>query len=107
MNKISKDQMGANAPVFILLMLKKEEFYGYSISKKLEKISTGKIKWQAGSLYPLLKKMEEQKLIKSEWFLEEGKRPVKKYKILKKGLNQLDLLMEERNEIQSIIDSLL
>jgi PadR family transcriptional regulator PadR len=87
MKKISKEQMGANAQLMILLILKREDSYGYSIMQELKEISSGSIIWKEGSLYPVLKKMETNKLIKSYWNVKDHDRPRKYYKILKKRIN--------------------
>jgi DNA-binding PadR family transcriptional regulator len=106
MDKISKDQMGANSVLIILLILKREDSYGYSITQELKTISSGRINWKEGSLYPVLKKMEANEFVKSYWNLEESDRPRKYYKILEKGETEIERLFEERDLMISIIDNL-
>ena len=106
MNKISKEQMGANSVLIILLILKREDSYGYSITQELKHLSTGRINWKEGSLYPVLKKLESNKLIKSTWNIKESDRPRKYYKILEKGVNELEKILEEREFMNSILEAL-
>jgi PadR family transcriptional regulator PadR len=106
MKKISKDQMGANSILIVLLILKREESYGYSIMKELKEVSSGRIIWKEGSLYPVLKKMELNKLIKSYWNVKDHDRPRKYYKILKKGLDKIGDLLEEQKLMAKIIEVL-
>lgn len=106
MGQISKEQMGANSVLMILLILKREDSYGYSITQELKHLSSGRINWKEGSLYPVLKKMESNKWIKSSWNLKESDRPRKYYKILPKGIKKLEKIVEERNFMNNIIDSL-
>jgi DNA-binding PadR family transcriptional regulator len=106
MDKISKDQMGANSVLIILLILKREDSYGYSITQELKTISSGRINWKEGSLYPVLKKMEANEFVKSYWNLEESDRPRKYYTILEKGETEIERLFEERDLMISIIDNL-
>ncbi|NOR74456.1 MAG: PadR family transcriptional regulator [Draconibacterium sp.] len=106
MKNISKEQMGANAMSMVLLILKREDSYGYAIMKELKEISLGRIIWKEGSLYPVLKKMETKKLIKSYWNVKDHDRPRKYYKILKTGLDELEELLEEHNFMMKIISTL-
>lgn len=106
MNKISKEQMGANAILMVLLILKREDSYGYSIMSTLAKISSERIIWKEGSLYPVLKKMETKKLIKSYWNVKDHGRPRKYYKLLQKGLIELETLLEEQQFMLKIVSAL-
>jgi DNA-binding PadR family transcriptional regulator len=106
MKKISKEQMGANANAMILLILKREDSYGYAIMKELKDISSGRIIWKEGSLYPVLKKMETKKLIKSYWNVKDHDRPRKYYKILVKGINELEVFLEEQDFMVKLINTL-
>lgn len=107
MRKFSKDMMGASAIPIILALLKNKETYGYEIMKDLEKLSSGKIIWKEGSLYPVLKKMETSKLIESVWNVEDHDRPRKYYKILPKGKEELALYLEDFEMVTDILNNLL
>lgn len=58
-----------------------EPTYGYALLTKLEE---GGLIVDAGTLYPLLRRLEKQGLLESEWNTEEV-RPRKYYKMNKKG----------------------
>lgn len=104
---ISKNLMGANSTLMILSVLKQRDSYGYEISKILFKASNGRIDWQAGSLYPILKKMEKQGLIKSDWKIEDNSRARRYYTIRGKGLKKMDELREDWQSVCTIINKLL
>ncbi len=106
MEKINKDMMGASAIPIILSLLKEGDTYGYQIMQRVKELSLERIKWKEGSLYPVLKKLESQKMIKSYWKIEEGKRPRKYYSILAKGEKKLDTEKEKWSLMQSIFDKL-
>lgn len=55
--------------------------YGYSLVQKLEKKNAA---IEAGTLYPLLRRLEKQKLLKSEWDTTES-RPRKFYVLSDEG----------------------
>lgn len=104
---ISKSLMGASSTLIILLILRQKKSYGYEINKTISEASDNRINWQAGSLYPMLKKLEEQKLIKSEWIIEDNARARKYYSILDKGLKKIEELHDEWQFMCTIHNKLL
>jgi PadR family transcriptional regulator PadR len=65
--------------------------YGYSLVQSLEE---KKIPIEAGTLYPLLRRLEGQHLLSSEWETT-GPKPRKYYVISQEGLVVLNALQEE------------
>ena len=94
--------------VLLVLSQLREQEYGYSVSQKL---------WykgapiEAGTLYPLLRRLEKQQLLISEWDTTES-RPRKFYVLSELGKevyielkrewqllsNQLERMLQEENE---------
>lgn len=99
----SKSLTGTVMPIFILSLVKEKETYGYEIGKKLFDVSKGKMDYKAGSLYPLLKKMEQNGLLKSKIVIYNNERPRRYYKILKKGENELVKMKEDWDLITNLI----
>lgn len=66
--------------IAVLSQLKKNQ-YGYSLLQKLEEIH---VSIEAGTLYPLLRRLESQGLLKSEWDTTES-RPRKYYVLSELG----------------------
>jgi DNA-binding PadR family transcriptional regulator len=81
----------------------KEEKYGYALINSLAEKG---LDIEQGTLYPLLRRLESQGLLKSEWNVE-GSRPRRYYVISPQG-NQIltDLTAEWRN-LGNIMDKLL
>ena len=107
MGKISKNTIGAYSSILILQILQKQDSYGYEIMTILKKISEGKLVFQMGSLYPILKKLESKKYIKSYWGgFADGttQRPRRYYKILAKGKIHLIDLLEELKFVHKMIE---
>ncbi len=90
MRRVSKELMGASSIPIILSVLEKEDSYGYEIMSKVRDLSNERIKWKEGSIYPVLKKLEAKKLIKSYWNLKKDLRPRKYYSISKLGKRALN-----------------
>lgn len=80
-----------------------EEQYGYSLLKRL---SEQELEIDQGTLYPLLRRLESQGLLKSNWNVE-GSRPRRYYVISPEGQELLPLLKEEWNNIVSMMDRIL
>jgi len=102
MRKIPKELMGASSIPLILSILQNDDTYGYEIMKKLKEISEGRIIWKEGSLYPVLKKMESLRYIKSYWNVKQFDRPRKYYKIMAKGNEALNDSKEDWALMQNI-----
>ena len=99
---LSKDLVAATSKPLILTLLANEESYGYEILKNIQKFSNEKIVWKEGMLYPVLKKLCENKLIEAEWKTVDGRKR-KYYKITKLGLKAL----EDEKEQWKIVNSTL
>ena len=87
----------------VLSQLKKEQ-YGYSLKQQL---AAGGLEINEGTLYPLLRRLESQELLESEWRVENEARPRRYYKISSKGKQALKDLSVEWQAISSAINDLL
>jgi PadR family transcriptional regulator, regulatory protein PadR len=95
MNNFSKSLIAASSKPLILTILKEGKSYGYKILQRVREISNGKIDWADGMLYPVLHRLEKEKLITSQWILSEEGRQRKYYAITELGKEAL--LVEEEN----------
>ena len=91
--------------VIVLAVLSQldEEQYGYSLLKLL---SEQGLEIDQGTLYPLLRRLESQGLLSSDWNTE-GSRPRRYYVISPKGQELLPRLEEEWNKIVSMMERML
>jgi len=60
--------------ILILAVLFKEKKHGYQIALEIEEKSDGLFKFNHGTLYPILHKLEKEGLIKGTWKQEGPKR---------------------------------
>jgi PadR family transcriptional regulator PadR len=97
LERIKKQLKKGTLEIIILSLISKKEMYGYEIIQQLEHTSNGYYALKEGSLYPVLYRLEDNKLIESYMFNEEGKRKVtrKYYKITKSGRDQINRYLEE------------
>ena len=80
-----------------------EEQYGYSLLKLL---SDQGLEIDQGTLYPLLRRLESQGLLSSDWKIE-GSRPRRYYVISPQGQELLPRLKREWNKIVSMMERML
>ena len=57
----------------VLLLLSKKEMYGYEISKALETLGGDALHIEEGTLYPLLRRLENDGYVIAEWRYSNGK----------------------------------
>jgi DNA-binding PadR family transcriptional regulator len=89
--------------VLAVLSQLNEEQYGYSLLKLL---SEQGLELDQGTLYPLLRRLESQGLLSSDWNTE-GPRPRRYYVISPEGQEVLPRLKEEWNRIVSMMERML
>ena len=100
---VTKDLIAASATPLILSILSEGENYGYAIIKRVHGLSDGQMQWTDGMLYPVLHRLENQKLIQSKWRTSETGRKRKYYKIKKKGTKALK---EQQNQWEVVYSTL-
>ena len=79
------------------------EQYGYTLRKTLEDKG---LFVEEGTLYPLLRRLESQGLLTSEW-REEDKRAKRFYRLSPDGARMLDLLLAEWQAIDRSLTGIL
>ncbi|HTQ39738.1 MAG TPA: PadR family transcriptional regulator [Pirellulales bacterium] len=86
--KLSSELLRGSLDLMILSVLADGPTYGYSLQKRLADASNQAVQLQAGTLYPLLHKLESDKLIRSKWEKSTG-RPRKWYELTAAGNRRL------------------
>ena len=96
-------EMRRGVIVLAVLAQLRREHYGYSLRKALGERG---VNIDEGTLYPLVRRLEQQGLLKSEW-REEDKRKKRFYLITVSGREVYDRLCEEWRQLNSGIHALL
>jgi PadR family transcriptional regulator, regulatory protein PadR len=81
----SKELIAASSRPLVLSILAEGETYGYAIIQRVREQSGGKLEWSEGMLYPVLHRLERQRLVKSFWRTAENGRKRKYYKLVRRG----------------------
>jgi DNA-binding PadR family transcriptional regulator len=81
-----------------------EEQYGYSLTQRL---AVKGLEIDQGTLYPLLRRLEEQGMLQSRWDVEEGSRPRRYYQISPEGTEVLRGLTRQWDTLVGVVGDLL
>jgi DNA-binding PadR family transcriptional regulator len=95
--------VAASTKPIILSLLMSGESYGYQILQRVRRVSDGKMQWSSAMLYPVLRRLEKDGLIRSEWRVSEEHRMRKYYILTSRGRKEL---AAEKDRWQSIQDAL-
>ena len=76
--------------MLILKTLALEPMHGYGITVRLEQMSKGTFRVNAGSLFVALQRLQRGGMVKSEWKATENSRRAKYYILTQQGRKRLD-----------------
>src|SRR5687768_16560470 len=79
------DVLRGTLDLLILKALSLERMHGWSIAQRLEQLTNDALRIGAGSLYPVLQRMEERGLVVSEWGVTQENRRAKYYELTAAG----------------------
>jgi PadR family transcriptional regulator PadR len=85
----SSDLVQGTLEMLILKTLALEPMHGYGVGLRIEQVSGGVFRVNAGSLLPALSRMERAGNVKSEWRATENNRRAKYYLLTSKGRRAL------------------
>lgn len=88
--------------VLCVLSSLEDKQYGYSLAQALEEKG---ISVDQNTLYPLLRRLEKQELLQSDWILEDN-RPRRYYTLSSDGKAILEQLKQEWQKITRSIENL-
>ena len=83
------DLVQGTLDMLILKTLALEPMHGYGISVRIEQMSKGTFKINAGSLFVALQRLERAGVIKSEWKATENNRRAKYHSLTEQGRKKL------------------
>jgi transcriptional regulator len=78
--------------------------HGWAIAKRIQQISHEVLQVQQGSLYPALRRLEQQGWIRAKWALGETGRQAKFYSLTAAAKKQLEEETANWNRLSAAID---
>ncbi len=102
----SKELVAASATSMILAIVSRGETSGYAIIQEIREASDAQIEWTDGMLYPVLRRLEKQGLLKSQWRIAESGKRRRYYTIKKSGRQALAEYMQQWQMTDRVLNSL-
>src|SRR5262245_21545735 len=91
------------AELIVLSIVETGAKHGYEIGKLIEAHSSGRLKFHAASLYPLLYRLEERGWLQGRWVEKAGQRRRRFYNLTKEGHR---VLAQQRDTWKSFVHSM-
>lgn len=106
MAKLNPELLRGSLDLVVLTVLSGGRKYGYLLQQELRDASRGLVDMQAGTLYPLLHRLEGDRLIRSQWDNASGRRR-KWYELTETGRKRLAQQAHEWHEYADCLRELL
>ena len=103
MTRLSKQTLDGNVESLLLGILESGPSYGYAIVKDLNERAEGILQLGEGTIYPVLHRMEDKKIITSKWRLAENGRRRKYYRLTPKGHRALSASREQWRVLSAVM----
>jgi DNA-binding PadR family transcriptional regulator len=103
---VSKSLVAASTKPAILSILSGGEIYGYQIIHSMIEISGGTLEWSEGTIYPVLHRMEKEKLIQSQWKISASGRRRKYYRLTEVGKKELEKEKKQWMSVHKVLSKL-
>ncbi len=84
------DLLQGTLDLLVLKTLALEPMHGWGIAQRIRQMSEDALQVQQGSLYPALRRLEQQGLIQAEWGASENNRRARYYRLTRSGRKQLE-----------------
>jgi PadR family transcriptional regulator PadR len=83
------DTLQGALDLLVLKTLQRGANHGFGITLHIQTVSEGALRVEEGSLYPALRRLERDKLIKGEWQVTENGRRARFYRLTRAGVKRL------------------
>ncbi len=97
--EINKDLIAASSTPLVLAILAEGDSYGYAILQRVRELSSGRLAWTDGMLYPVLHRLERLGDVEARWEVAPSGRRRKYYRITPRGRAHL---AEERRQWEAV-----
>ena len=103
---VSKELVAASTRPLVLSVLASGESYGYAIIQQVRELSGGELEWSEGMLYPVLHRMERDKLIIARWKKSDSGRKRKYYRLSAAGTRAIQAEQRQWFAVHETLTSL-
>lgn len=104
--RFERDLMRGSLDLMVLSVLAEGWTYGYRVQQRVREASDGRVRLAAGTLYPLLHKLEAERAVRSRWEKGEGRKR-KWYTLTASGRRRLQRQAGQWEQLHRCISNLL
>ncbi|HPV55837.1 MAG TPA: PadR family transcriptional regulator [Tenuifilaceae bacterium] len=97
---------GTLNPIVLKLLSENKRMYGYEITQKVKELTNGKIELTFGALYPILHKLEQEGVVRTESEVINNRNRIY-YSLTETGKNTAKERIEELEDFVNTIKALL
>lgn len=97
------DLLQGTLDMLVLRTVADEALHGYAIAQRIRLVSGDRLAIPQGSLYPSLRRLENQALLKGEWSTTASGREARVYRITAKGRRRLEAELRDWRELTTAI----
>jgi len=107
MRPLRKQTLAGNVETLLLAVLETGPSYGYAIVRELNEQAEGILRLGEGTIYPVLYRLEEKKLISARWRLAENGRERRYYRLTAKGRRALATNRQQWQMLEMVMGKVL
>ena len=100
---VKPDLLQGTLDMLVLRTVADEALHGYAIAQRIRLVSGDRLAIPQGSLYPSLRRLENQALLKGEWGTTPSGREARVYRITAKGRRRLETELRDWRELTTAI----
>ena len=71
---LAKEGFSGHLDLVLLASLRQEEMHGYALIERMREASGGRLDYAEGTIYPALRRLEDEGLVRSRWREGDGRR---------------------------------
>lgn len=102
-----REKLQGALDLLILKTLARGSSHGYGITCAILNASQNELRVEEGSLYPALRRLESDGLIKAQWKASENNRRARYYELTRAGRKRLQAIEDEWRAQTAVIESFL
>jgi PadR family transcriptional regulator, regulatory protein PadR len=100
---LDRELKKGSAELLILSLVEDQPRHGYDIGNLIEQRSSGTLKFNVASLYPLLYRLEKRRWIQGRWVEKAGQRRRRYYRLTAEGKK---VLAAQRNSWRDFVEAI-
>ena len=100
---VKPDLLQGTLDMLVLHTVADEPLHGYAIAQRIRLLSGERLAIPQGSLYPSLRRLENQALLKGEWSTAPSGREARVYHITAKGRRRFEAELTQWRELSTAI----